>query len=120
VIAAEAFSDLKTIAAERAPRFLPDVVIARAFRVAEQRARFDAASVSPLNAARSLRIPVLLIHGAEDHETTADHSQRLLSSLAGPKRLVLVPNAGHNQSMSAPGVWADVDGWLDAIVPRRL
>ena len=32
VIAAEAFSDLRTIAIERAPRFLPRPVIARAFR----------------------------------------------------------------------------------------
>lgn len=95
-------------------------MVARAFRVAEERARFDAASVSPLNAARSLRIPVLLIHGAEDRETTPDHSQRLLSALAGPRRLVLVPNAGHNQSMGAPGVWTDVDRWLDTVVPRRL
>jgi pimeloyl-ACP methyl ester carboxylesterase len=41
VVAAEAFSDLRTIAIERAPRILPRPVIERAFRMAEERGRFD-------------------------------------------------------------------------------
>lgn len=36
-VIAEAFSDLRTIAIERAPRMLPGPVIARAFRMAEER-----------------------------------------------------------------------------------
>ncbi len=114
VVAAEAFSDLRTIGTERAPRILPGMLISRAFRVAEERGRFDVDSVRPVDAARSLEIPVLLIHGADDVDTTPDHSKRILSALAGQKRLLLVPHAGHNQSLNSPDVWTDVDRWLAA------
>jgi|SRR5688572_6818685 len=116
VIAAEAFSDLWTIATERAPRFLPRRVIAHAFRVAEERGHFDVASVSPAAAAASLRIPVLLIHGADDVETRPEHSKRILAALNGPKQLLLVPHAGHNQSLSSPLAWNAIERWLSAIV----
>lgn len=115
VVAAEAFSDLRTVATERAPRVLPNLLIGRAFRVAEDRGRFEVARVSPVEAAASLRIPVLLIHGADDVETRPDHSRRILSALVGPKRLVLVPHAGHNQSLNGPGVWSDIEQWLAAL-----
>ena len=115
VVAAEPFSDLRTVAIERAPRILPGLLIGRAFRVAEEQGRFEVAAVSPVDAAKSLRIPVLLIHGADDVDTPPDHSRRILSALAGPKRLLLLPHAGHNQSLSTPGVWNDIDQWLDAL-----
>ena len=69
VVAAESFSDLRTVATERAPWFLPGPVIRQAFIVAEQRGRFLVDAVSPVQAARTIRAPVLLIHGAEDKET---------------------------------------------------
>ena len=116
VIAAEAFSDLRTIAIERAPRVLPGLVIARAFRMAEERGHFDVASVSPAAAAALLRIPVLLIHGADDVETRPDHSRRILSALHGPKQLILVPHAGHNQSLN-PLAWNHIEQWLSGVVP---
>ncbi len=112
VIAVEAFSDLRTIATERAPWFLPPPVIARAFRVAEERGHFDVAAVSPAVSAASLRIPVLLIHGANDVDTRPDHSRRILLALKGPKQLLLVPGAGHNQSLNNPAVWAEIERWL--------
>jgi pimeloyl-ACP methyl ester carboxylesterase len=117
VVAAEAFSDLRTIARERAPRVLLAPVIGRAFRIAEERGRFDVASVSPVDAAASLRIPVLLIHGADDVETRPEHSKRILSALAGPKQLLLVPHAGHNQSLNTPIAWNEIERWLSVIVP---
>lgn len=112
VIAVEAFSDLRTIATERAPWFLPPPVIARAFRVAEEQGHFDVAAVSPAVSAASLRIPVLLIHGANDVDTRPDHSRRILLALKGPKQLLLVPGAGHNQSLNNPAVWAEIERWL--------
>jgi len=112
VIAAEAFSDLRTIAIERAPRVLPRPVIARAFRVAEEQGHFDVAAVSPAVAAASLRIPVLLIHGANDVDTRPEHSQRIFAALKGPKQLLLVPGAGHNQSLNSPAAWAEIERWL--------
>ena len=115
VIAAEAFSDLRTIAIERAPRVLPRPVIARAFRVAEERGHFNVAAVSPAVAAASLRIPVLLIHGANDADTRPEHSRRIFAALKGPKQLLLVPGAGHNQSLNSPAAWTEIERWLSAI-----
>jgi len=118
VIAAEAFSDLRTIAIERAPRVLPRPVIAHAFRVAEERGHFNVAAVSPAVAAASLRIPVLLIHGANDAETRPEHSRRIFAALKGPKQLLLVPGAGHNQSLNSPAAWAEIERWLSTIGTR--
>lgn len=73
VVAAEVFSDLRTIATERAPVLLPGFMIARAFRLAEKRGGFVVDAVNPVDAAKTLRIPVLLIHGEADGETTPDH-----------------------------------------------
>jgi len=120
VIAAEAFSDLRTIATERAPRFLPRPVIARTFRMAEERGHFDVASVSPVAAAASLGIPVLLIHGSDDVDTLPEHSKRILAALRGPKQLLLVPHARHNESLNSHSVWGDIERWLSAVVPNSV
>jgi pimeloyl-ACP methyl ester carboxylesterase len=116
VIAAETFSDIRTVATERAPFFFTSGVIDRAFRLAEEQARFRVDEVSPVKAAAAIRIPVLLIHGAADIETPPDHSRRVLAALAGPKRLILVPDAGHNGSLNGE-VWTEIERWLDDVVP---
>jgi fermentation-respiration switch protein FrsA (DUF1100 family) len=55
---------------------------------------------------------VLLVHGESDRETPPSHSERIFEALAGPKRLLLVPAAGHNQSLNA-STWAEVERWID-------
>jgi uncharacterized protein len=119
VVAAESFSDLRTVATERAPWYLPGPVIRRAFIVAEQRGRFLVDAVSPLQAARTITAPVLLIHGAEDKETPPAHSQRIFDALGGPRRLMLVPGAGHNQSLYGPGVWGEIERWIEEALELR-
>jgi len=114
VVAAETFSDLRTVATERAPFFFTSGVIERAFRLAEEQARFQVDAVSPMAAAASIKIPVLLIHGAADSDTPPAHSQRVLAALAGPKRLILVPGAGHNESLRGP-IWDEIERWLDGV-----
>jgi len=118
VIAAEVFSDLETIARDRAPFFLPEPVIAEAFRVVERRAAFAVREVSPVRAAAKIHVPVLLIHGDADVLTGADHSRRVFAALAGPKQLILVPKAAHNESLRNPTVWTAIDGWLKDVVKR--
>lgn len=120
VVAAETFSDLRTVATERAPWVLTDGLIERAFRRAERDAHFEVDAVSPLKAARDVRAPVLLIHGREDVETRPAHSERVLSALAGPKRLILVDGAGHNQSLLRENVWAEIDAWIDDRIASTL
>jgi pimeloyl-ACP methyl ester carboxylesterase len=115
VVAAESFSDLRTVAAERAPFFFTRGVIDRAFRLAEEQAHFQADAVSPAAAASRTTAAVLLIHGADDRETPPDHSQRIFAALPGVKRLIIVPGAGHNGSLRGD-VWSDVDRWIDAAI----
>jgi alpha-beta hydrolase superfamily lysophospholipase len=115
VVAAETFSDLRTVATERAPFFFTAGVIARAFSIVEELGRFRVDAASPVAAAAAVTVPVLLIHGAADAETSPDHSLRVLAALAGPKRLILVPGAGHNQSLRRE-VWDEIARWIDNIV----
>jgi uncharacterized protein len=112
VVAAESFSDLRRIAEERAPKFFTRGVIARAFELAERDGAFQVDAVSPRQAAASIHVPVLLIHGAADVETPPDHSRRIYEALKGPKRLILVPGVGHNHSLQ-PSVWPEIDAWID-------
>jgi len=115
IVAAEAFSDLRTVATERAPFILTSGVIDRAFRLAQDQGHFDIDAVSPVTAAARIHVPVLLIHGAADVDTPPAHSQRIFSALGGPKQLILVPGARHNQSLNG-AVWTDVEQWIDGIV----
>jgi uncharacterized protein len=112
VVAAETFSDLRTVAIERAPFFFTSAAIRRAFALAEIEGRFTVEAVSPKAAARKIEVPVLIIHGSIDRDTPPDHSRRVFEALHGPKQMILVPNAGHNQSLSG-AVWPDIEAWLD-------
>jgi pimeloyl-ACP methyl ester carboxylesterase len=115
VIAAETFSDIRTVAAERAPFFFTPQIIERAFRMAEQQGHFDINAVSPVAAAAQIRIPVLIVHGADDTDTPPDHSRRVFAALAGPKRLIIVPGAHHNQSLRED-VWIEIERWLNDVL----
>ena len=117
VVAAETFADLRAVATERAPFFFTPGIIARAFRIAEQQGHFEIDGVSPVAAAARLKIPVLLVHGAADSDTPPDHSRRAMAALAGPKRLILVPGARHNESLRGE-VWTEIERWLDEILSR--
>lgn len=119
VIAAETFSDLRTVATERAPFVFTRGSIDRAFRLAEQQAGFSVDAVSPIAAAPRIKAPVLLIHGARDTATPPSHSQRVFDALTGPKRLILVAGAGHNQSLRSE-VWSAIDRWIDAHSPKPI
>ena len=117
VVAAEVFSDLRTIARDRTPAFVPDWIVRKAFRVAERRAGFSADEVSPVHAARAIPVPVLLIHGDNDRDTRPDHSQRVMAALSGPKRLILVDGARHNESLRGGAAWVEIEKWIDGVLP---
>jgi uncharacterized protein len=116
VVAAETFSDLRTIATERAPFVFTAGAIRRAFELAEQEAQFDVDAVSVVVAASRIDAPVMLVHGEADTETRSGHSSRVFDALRGPKRLILVPGAGHNRSLRAE-VWDEVAQWIDSVIP---
>lgn len=113
VVAASTFSDLRTIATERASSvFFPPFAIPWAFDRTEQEGRFFIDDASPLRAAEQIRAPVFLIHGADDRDTSPAHSQRVFDALRSRKHLTIVPGAGHNDVMRAE-VWKAVETWLD-------
>jgi len=118
VVAVSPFSDLRTVAVERAPFFASNGNIADAFQIAEAQGKFRVDEVSPLAAAARISAPTLVIHGDSDDETPPAHSQRIVAALHGPKRLILVPNARHNNVLDAR-VWREIDGWIDAALPPR-
>jgi uncharacterized protein len=117
VVAAETFSDLRTVATERAPAFFTQGRIDRAFEVAEVEGRFRVDDVQPQKSAARITVPVLVIHGAADVDTPPSHSQRVYDALKGPKKLVLVPGAGHNGSLRSE-VWTQIEQWLDESLIR--
>jgi alpha-beta hydrolase superfamily lysophospholipase len=112
VIAIATFSDLRTAAIQRAPFFASRANIDEAFHLAEAQGHFKVDEVSPVAAAPRIACPVLLIHGADDHETPPAHSQRVYEALHAPKQLILVPKANH-RNVLRPDVWNDIDGWID-------
>lgn len=116
VVAAEVFADLESVARDRAPRLLTEGMIRDAFALAEQRGRFPVAAVSPETAAQSIRVPVLLVHGDRDKETPPHHARRVFEALKGPRELLLVPGAGHNESLSKTETWTVIDRWITAIM----
>ena len=118
VIAVESFSDLQTVAGERA-FYLPAWLVVRAFRYAEQKGAFKASSVSPEQAASRIKVPVFVIHGTADNSTSPEHAKRIHAALAGPKRLLLVDGARHTQSLARPEVWNAIDQWIDAVLSAR-
>ena len=116
IVAAEVFMDLETIARDRATAFMWPRLINKALDEAERMGRFDVQAVSPRLAARNIRVPVLLLHGEADTETRSGHSVIVHAALAGPKRLILVPGAGHNQTLGNAEAWTEIDRWIDAVM----
>ena len=120
VVAVETFSDLRTVAVERAPFFLTPSTIRRAFSIAEHLAAFSVDDVSPVQAAGKITAPTLVIHGGADTETPPDHSRRVYAALAGPKRLLIVPEAQHNHSLGGTGVPDAIDQWIAAALDGHV
>jgi pimeloyl-ACP methyl ester carboxylesterase len=110
VVSSATFADLASLARQRAPPFVTDGQLREALAVAERKGRFRVADVSPVASAARVRVPVLVVHGAEDRETPPDHSRRVFDALAGPKRLRIVEGAGHNDAIGK--VWPEVERWI--------
>ena len=115
VVAASSFSDLRTIATERAPFVFVGSVLAAAFERAERDGQFTVDQVSPVRVAADIRVPVLVIHGALDTETPPAHSHRVYAALGGPKRLLILPTAAHNDALNGEA-WSAIEQWLDEVV----
>jgi pimeloyl-ACP methyl ester carboxylesterase len=114
VIAQSPFSDLGTIIRERAPWIATESEIQEAIGIAEARGRFKVSEVSPQKAALEIRVPVLLIHGDADRKTRPEHSLRIHAALRGPKTLLLVPGAGHDDVLQREEPWRAIEAFVAA------
>lgn len=114
VVSVSTFADLRSIATERAPFVFTPALIDAAFMRAEHAAHFIVDEASPLKAAARIGVPVFIIHGAVDRGTRATHSERVFAALREPKRLLIVPNAGHNDVLGK-NIWPEIESWIDAL-----
>ena len=53
----------------------------------------------PIESLKGNRIPILFIHGAEDHFILPDHSQRMKNATGGYAEIHLIAGAGHAMSI---------------------
>ncbi len=65
---------------------------------------------NPVNYAKSITVPAIVLHGEKDRWTTVAEIQELYANLQGPKELVIFPNAGHNLLVSM-----DQSRWIKTI-----
>jgi pimeloyl-ACP methyl ester carboxylesterase len=114
VVAASTFSDLRSIATERAPSVFTPSLINAAFERAEHDGQFVVNDVSPLRAAAAITVPALIIHGALDVDTRPAHSERVFAALRGPKELLIVRDAGHNDALNGDA-WKTIERWIDGL-----
>ena len=115
VVAVSTFADLRSVATEREDvRGLPSWLIEWGISQVERRGSFDVDATSPLRAAASINVPVLLIHGADDRRPSPAHSERVLAALRGDKHLVVVTGAGHFDVLGRE-TWSRIEQWLLAI-----
>ncbi|MEB3339302.1 alpha/beta fold hydrolase [Okeania sp.] len=56
-----------------------------------------------INKIKSIKVPVLFIHGMEDKVIPVTMSQKLFAAAPEPKKLVLLPDAGHNNLSQVGG-----------------
>jgi pimeloyl-ACP methyl ester carboxylesterase len=102
VVALEPYSRADTAVVEFAHGVAPKLAakisektFSTAVAKASKLAGFQWADTDVERAAAAVSVPVLLIHGAKDTWLSPANSERLLSALAGPKELVLLPDDDH-------------------------
>ena len=64
----------------------------------DKRNQVDGFAYSTVEALRNSKIPVLLIHGTDDHFVPVEMTYRNYCACASPKRLLIVPGADHGMS----------------------
>ena len=64
----------------------------------ERKTQSDAAYESTVDALRHCRVPVMLIHGADDHFVPLEMTYENYTACASPKKLFIVPGADHGMS----------------------
>jgi alpha-beta hydrolase superfamily lysophospholipase len=76
----------------------------------------EAAVFDPLPKLARCRLPALVLHGGADTLVVPHEARSSLEALAGDdKRLVLLPNRGHNDLWADPGYWSALESFVHAL-----
>ncbi|HZS37599.1 MAG TPA: alpha/beta fold hydrolase [Polyangia bacterium] len=114
VVAQSPFADLDGAVRAMKPFFLSHQSVVLARLVAEERARFQLAGVSPLASVRALGVPLLLVHGTADAKLPVENSRRLLAAAASAdKTLIEIAGGGHDDLWSRAETWQAIDPFID-------
>jgi uncharacterized protein len=63
---------------------------------------------NPVDYARDVHCPVLLLHGAKDARVTRSQAESIYQSLPGKQEFVVIQNAGHESYLGAdPALWTE-------------
>ena len=69
--------------------------------------RYDAAALAP-----RLAMPMLALVAGRDDIIPVERSQRLVEAWGGPKRVVTLPRAGHNDLQADPAYWREIGAFM--------
>lgn len=99
---------------------LPGFLVNVASLCAKIRCGHSFQEMRPIDSLRENRIPLLFIHGAEDSFIVPEHSRRMRAETKGASELVLIPGAGHAQSvLTDPDLYREkLYAFLDRIGTR--
>ena len=99
VVAESGFATLRSVFDDYQKRmvklpwhYLRNLVIRRS----EKLAHFKARMVSPLDAAQSIHVPILFVHGTADDRIKSHYSEMVFHNANEPKELWLIPKAQHH------------------------
>ncbi len=106
VVSESSFATLRTIFDDYQKRmiklpfhYLRNLVIVHA----ELRAKFKAREVSPLEAVQTIRIPILIVYGTDDHLIKHQYSLMLFEKANQPKEIFPIHGAAHNNTWDIAG-----------------
>ncbi len=106
VVAESGFATLRTIFDDYQRRmiklpwhYLRNMIIKRS----EHLAHFRANDVSPLDAVKTVHVPLLILHGTSDNLINYKYSEQVFKNANEPKELWLIPSARHNDMMDVGG-----------------
>ena len=78
---------------------IPGFVAELASVCAKIRFGYDYQEMRPIDSLTGNTIPILFIHGAEDHFILPEHSRKMMKDTQGYAEVHLIPGAGHAESM---------------------
>ncbi len=69
---------------------------------------------------RNIQAPLLVIHGTEDFVIPVSHGKALFEAAPGPKEILLVEGAGHNNLLqrAGPAYWQALQTFLDRLAQK--